>query len=73
MDHALCPQSNGLVEILHQTIMRMIRKLGKDKKANWPGHPAEIVHAYNATHSAVTRYNLHYLMFGQRPRFPVIF
>ena len=31
------PQTNGLVERSHQTIMRMIRKLGKDKKAKWPG------------------------------------
>ena len=43
------PQMNGLVERSHQTIMQMIRKLGEDKKANWPGHLAEIVHAYNAT------------------------
>ena len=43
------PQTNGLVESLHQTIMRMIRKLGEDKKAEWPSHLAEIVHAYNAT------------------------
>ena len=43
------PQNNGLVERLHQTIMHMIRKLGEDKKANWPSHLAEIVHAYNAT------------------------
>ena len=57
-------QTNGLVERLHQTIMRMIRKLGEDKKANWPGHLAEIVHAYNATHSAMTGYSPHYLMFG---------
>ena len=57
-------QTNGLVERLHQTIMRMIRKLGKDQKANLPGHLAEIVHAYNATSSAVTRYSPHYLMFG---------
>ena len=56
-------QTNGLVERSHQTIMRMIGKLGKDKKANWPGHLAEIVHAYNATCSAVIRYSLHYLMF----------
>ena len=28
--------TNGLVERLHQSIMRMIRKLGKDKKADWP-------------------------------------
>ena len=43
------PQMNGLVERSHQTIMWMIGKLGEDKKANWPGHLAEIVHAYNAT------------------------
>ena len=67
------PQTHGLVKRLHQTIMRMIRKQGKDQKADWPGHLAEIVHAYNATHSTVTRYSPHYLMFGQRPRLPVDF
>ena len=39
------PQANGLVERSHQTIIQVIRKLGEDKKANWPGHLAEIVHA----------------------------
>ena len=58
------PQTNGLVERLHQMIMCMIGKLGEDKKANWPSHLAEIVHAYNATQSAVTGYSPHYLMFG---------
>ena len=43
------PQANRLVERSHQTIMCMIGKLGEDKKANWPSHLAEIVHAYNAT------------------------
>ena len=43
------PQMKGLVERSHQTIMWMIGKLGEDEKANWPGHLAEIVHAYNAT------------------------
>ena len=65
------PQINGLVEASHQTIVQMIRKLGEDKKANWPGHLAKIVHAYNATPSAVTGYSPHYLMFGCRPRLPV--
>ena len=58
------PQTNGLVERLHQLIMRMIGKLEEDKKADWPSHLAEIVHAYNATCSAVTGYSPHYLMFG---------
>ena len=38
-------QTNGLVERSHQTIMKIIVKLGEDKKADWPGHLAEIVHA----------------------------
>ena len=36
------PQTNGLVERLHQMIMHMIGKLGEDKKADWPSHLAEI-------------------------------
>ena len=58
------PQTNGLVERLHQMIMQMIGKLEEDKKADWPSHLAEIAHAYNATHLSVTGYSLHYLMFG---------
>ena len=67
------PQTNGLVERSHQMIMHMIGKLGEDKKADWPSHLAEIVHTYNATQSAVTRYSPHYLMFGRWPRLPVNF
>ena len=67
------PQTNRLVERLHQMIMQMIGKWGEDKKADWPLYLAEIVHTYNATHSAVTGYSLHYLMFGQRPRLLVNF
>ena len=63
VDHAFHPKMNGLVERSHWTIMHMIRKLGEDKKANWSSHLAEIVHAYNATQSAVTGYSPHYLMF----------
>ena len=66
-------QTNGLVERSHQTIIHMIGKLGEYKKADWPSHLAEIAHAYNATHSAVTGYSPHYLMFGLRPRLPVDF
>ena len=64
------PQTNRLVERSHQTIVQMIRKLGEDEKADWPGHLAEIVHAYNATQSIVMGYSSHYLMFGPRPRLP---
>ena len=67
------PQINGLVERSHQTIMQMIWKLGEDEKVDWPGHMAEIVHAYNTTSSTVMGYSPHYLMFGHRPRLPVDF
>ena len=67
------PQTNGLVERSHQTTVQMIRKLREDKKADWPGHLAEIVHAYNATQSAMMGYSPQYLMFGCWPRLPVNF
>ena len=67
------PQMNGLMERSHQTILQMIGKLWEDKKADWPGHLAEIVHGYNATKSAVMGYSPHYLMFGCRPRLLVNF
>ena len=67
------PQTNGLVERSHQMIIRMIGKLGEDKKADWPAHLAEIAHTCNGTCSSVTGYSPHYLMFGQRPRLPVNF
>ena len=53
--------------------MCIVGKLGEDKKADWPSHLAEIVHAYNATQSEVTGYSTHYLMFGQQPRLLVDF
>ena len=67
------PQTNGLVERSHQTIMHMVGKLGEDKKAGRPSHLVEIAHAYNATQSTVTGYSPHYLMFGWWPRLPVNF
>ena len=54
-------------------IICMIGKLGEDIKANCSSHLPEIAHVYNASHSTVTRYSPHYLMFGCRPRLPVYF
>ena len=63
-------QTNGQVEPMNQTIIRMIGKL-EDKKACWSEHLPELLMAYNATHSTVTRYSPYYLLFGRRPRIPV--
>ena len=49
----------------------MIGKLPEPKKINWPAHLPEVLQAYNGTQSTITSYSPHYLMFGQRPRFPI--
>ena len=60
-------QTNGM----NQTIICMIGKLEEDKKACWSEHLPELLMAYNATCSTVTRYSPYYLLFGRRPRIPV--
>ena len=64
-------QTNGQVERMNQTIIRMIGKLEEDKKACWSEHLPELLLAYNATRSAATGYSPYYLLFGRRPRIPV--
>ena len=64
-------QTNGQVECMNQTIIRMIGKLEEDKKACWSKHLPELLLAYNATRSAVTGYSPYYLLFGRRSRIPV--
>ena len=64
-------QTNGQVECLSQTFIRMIGKLVEDRKACWSKHLPELLLAYNATHSTVTGYSPYYLLFGRRPRIPV--
>ena len=64
-------QTNGQVERMNQTIIRMIGKLGEDKKARWSEHLPELLSAYNGTRSAVTGYSPYYLLFGRKNRMPV--
>ena len=64
-------QTNGRVERMNQTIIRMISKLEEDRKACWSEHLPELLLAYNATHSAVTGYSPYYLLFGRRSMIPV--
>ena len=63
-------QTNGQVERMNQTIIRMIGKLEQDKKARWSEHLPEMLSAYNSTHSAVTGYT-YFLLFGRKARMPV--
>ena len=64
-------QTNGQVERMNQTIIRMIGKLEQDKKAHWSEHLPEMLAAYNSTRSAVTGYSSYFLFFGRKSRMPV--
>ena len=64
-------QTNGQVERMNQTIIRMIGKLEEDKKACWSEHLPEMLSAYNGTRSAVTGYSPYFLLFGRKSRMPV--
>ena len=64
-------QTDGQVERMNQTIIRMIGKLEQDKKARWSEHLPEMLSAYNDTHSVVTGYSPYFLLFGRKARMPV--
>ena len=64
-------QTNGQVERMNQTIIRMIGKLEQDKKARWSEHLPEMLAAYNGTRLAVTGYSPYFLLFGRKSRMPV--
>ena len=64
-------QTNGQVERMNQTIIRMIGKLEQDKKTRWSEHLPEMLAAYNGTCLAVTGYSPYFLLFGRKSRMPV--
>ena len=57
-------QTNGQVERMNQTIIRMISKLEQDKKACWSEHLPEMLAAYNG-------YSPYFLLFGRKSSMPV--
>ena len=59
-------QTNGQVERMNQTIIRMIGKLAEDKKARWSEHLPELLSALYGTRSAVTGYVLTISSLGER-------
>ena len=64
-------QTNGQVERMNQTLIRLIGKLDEDKKACWSIHLPELLMAYHSVCLAVMGYSPHFLLFGRRLRIPV--
>ena len=65
------PMGNGMTEKFNQTLIRMLRTLEGEKKVNWKAHVAPLVHAYNASRHASTKFSPFYLMFGRKPRLAI--
>ena len=49
----------------------MLRTLEGEKKFNWKADVAPLVHAYNASRHASTKFSPFYLMFGRKPRLAI--
>ena len=64
-----CPQSNGLNERLHQTLVERIRcKINSDsekKKRTWTKTAEECTSDYNATIHSITKFSPKYLLLGE--------
>lgn len=62
---------NGMTEKFNQTLFNMLKILEGEEKSNWKAHVGPLVHAYNASRHASTKYSPFFLMFGRQPRLPV--
>ena len=49
----------------------MLGTLTPEQKKDWKSHVPSLVHAYNCTRKAATRFSPYYLLFGREPRLPV--
>ena len=49
----------------------MLGTLTPEQKKDWKSHVPALVHAYNCTRNAATRFRPYYLLFGRDPRLSV--
>jgi reverse transcriptase/RNaseH (fragment) len=69
-----CPQSNGMVERLNQTIMTRLRcKINENQtKRAWPKLLETVLKEYNDSPHSSTGFSPNYLLFGKQPFLPPI-
>ena len=49
----------------------MLGTLTPEQKKDWKNHVCAMVHSYNCTRNAASRFSPYYLLFGREPRLPV--
>ena len=65
------PQTNGCVERMNETLLKMLRALPEKRKGRWHQSIDKVLFAYNATKHESTGYSPYYLMFGREPILPL--
>ena len=65
------PQTNGTVERMNSTLLKMLRTLPEDKKKNWHLYVDKVLFAYNSTRHDSTGFSPHFLLFGREPILPL--
>lgn len=65
------PQTNGTVERMNSTLLKMLRTLPENQKKRWNEKVNKMLFAYNATRHDSTGYSPHFLMFGREPILPI--
>ena len=67
------PQSNGAVERMNATLLKMLRTLPENHKSKWHESVNKMLFAYNATRHDSTGYSPYYLLFGREAILPIDF
>ena len=66
------PQTNGQCEYFNVTLISMLGTLPKKPKSTWREQVPTLVNAYNCTKNSAAAFSLYYLMFGHKPRLPIV-
>ena len=65
------PQSDGLVERFHRTLLSMLASSGAQQSHEWENYLRPLCMAYNSSINPTTGYSPFFLMFGRQVRMPV--
>ena len=65
------PQTSGQCKRINGTLLNMLGTLTPEQKKDWKSHVPALVHAYNYTRNAATRFSPYYLLLGRESGLPV--